>query len=100
MRGNTKKGGITGAFAVPGCFGAYVSIFFLRLTHTKTFSQAVQCKETLWLFPLGLQSTKRNLKQSNTEYSQCFIKYQSIQQFTSPAVLKKSRKSHYKQTKK
>lgn len=47
MRGNTKKGSITGAFAVPGCFGAHVSILFLRLTNTERFSQALHCKETL-----------------------------------------------------
>lgn len=67
MRGNNKKGGIIGAFAVPGCFGSLCVwvcscrwCFFLGLTNTRTCFQAVHCKETHWLFPLCLQSSKRN----------------------------------------
>ena len=60
IRGNIKKGGIIGAFAVPG-----FEVLFLRLTNAEIFSKAVHCRET---FLLRHQSTMRNPEQTSSHY--------------------------------
>lgn len=58
IRGNIKKGGIIGAFAVPG-----FQVLFLKLTNAEIFSKAVHCRET---FLLRHQSTMRNPEQTSS----------------------------------